>query len=62
MIARWLREAECPGVWQDKKFPTEELVAFLKTISVHRCVSAKRSVVCHLCCSVQALEKKLSTP
>ena len=33
-------------VGQEKKFPTEELVAFLKTISVHRCASLDSSILC----------------
>jgi hypothetical protein len=36
--------------WQDKKFPTEELVAFLKTISVHRCVCAAAPAPCLRVC------------
>ena len=48
------------GVWQDKKFPTEELVAFLKTISVHRCVSVNAPLcVISVCARLSELSRSV---
>ena len=48
------------GVWQDKKVPTEELVAFLKTISVHRCVSLNaRLCVISVCARLSELSRSV---